>query len=179
MKHGVIIKQSLDGTVLNSSSFTLKNKIGLGVSNTYRFVGYKTSLLRFMIDNEKTPVTCMKNETLHIKIGDVAKSAMDAIIDTAKKGAIGLGGVAEVLETATTVLDGISSAETIYDIVPKTKGLKRPSNFAYHKDHALHARVIVDLKGITPGQNARVDGFADIGVSECTLIDIASLLQKA
>jgi len=183
MKHGVITGQTFEGTKLNPASVINSQKIGLGISNTYRFVGHKTTILRYLIDNKDYKITCLKSEHIHVKVADVAQNATEAFMNSFKGAALGVAGDANaVIDAANNVLDGIATVTTALGFFQaRTPALKRPGKFAYAKDHALNSKIIVDLKGIAPsnGPIIRVDGFADVGVNEMVFEDLAVIVNEA
>lgn len=182
MKHGLIKDQTFAGyTLLTPPSILLHNKIGLPIHATYRFVGYKSSIMRYLIDNKDCEVNGEDSHgfTIQMAVGDVAKSAGEQYSDAFKGAALGFaGGVVTLVDAMNNVLDGISVAGMIGDLAsgdgPSGAAPVRPDRMAYAWDHAMHDRIIVDLS-MYKGEKAR---WLDLGATKCTLHTIAYLLYN-
>ena len=182
MKHGLVRNESYKGyQLLVPPSRLLYNKIGLPIHETYRFIGYKSSILRHLIDSGDTVVNG-KNDlgfTIQLKIGDVMKSATDEIVDTVRGVALGAAGsVVSAVDIMNTVLDGVSVLELVRNLLPESEKppeLKRPSKARYLKDHALNSRIIVDIS-MHKGEKV---GWIDTEASESTLKNVAYAVNAA
>lgn len=182
MKHGLVLNESFKGYgLMVPPSRVLFNKIGLPIHATYRFVGYKSSILRHMIDSGDTIVNG-KNDlgfTVQLKIGEVMKSGSEQIVDSIRGGALGVAGnVVTAVDLMNNVLDGIAVMELVRNLLPegeKPPELKRPSKAKYLKDHALNSRIIVD---ITMHKGER-NGWIDTEAEETTLKNVAYAVNAA
>lgn len=182
MKHGMIQNQSFAGyDLMQPPSILLYNKIGLGIHNTYRFVGYKTSILRYLIDNKDCVVNGANADgfTIQMAVGEVAKTVGELYSEAFAGAALGVvGGLSSAVDMMNTVLDGVSVAGMIADRLPGGNAGPhapvRPDKKAYAWDHAMHAKIIVDLS-LYKGER---DRWLDLGATECNLHTIAYLLHN-
>lgn len=182
MKHGLIKDQTYKGyTLLTPPSILLYNKIGLPIHATYRFVGYKSSIMRYLIDNKDCEVNGdgAHGFTIHMAVGDVAKTAGQLYSDAFKGAALGFAGeFVTLVDAMNNVLDGISVAGIVGDLAsgdaPGGVAPVRPDRKAYAWDHAMNDRIIVDLT-MNSGEKTR---WLDLGASKCTLHTIAYLLYN-
>lgn len=182
MKHGRILNQTFAGTQLLSykPDWLRSHGVGLGTAGTYRFLGYKTSIMRFLIDMDETKINCLEGETIQIKYGQVADTATEQYVGAIQSAALGVAGeFVTMIEMMNNVLDGVSVAGMVGDMAPgfdanNLRPLKRPSALAYRKDHALNKKVIIDLRGgagVTPG-------WTDTGSSLMTFKTLAFLIRS-
>lgn len=153
-------------------------KIGLPIHQKYRFIGYKTSILRHLIDcgDEVVNGDSHAQFTIQVKIADVAKTATEHYTGAIQSAALGVAGEAvTAINTMNTVLDGVSVAGMVGDLMPEGKKpeLKRPGAVAYKKDHIMNGRIIVTL-GMQGGETP---GWIDTGKHEITLRDVAVILN--
>lgn len=155
----------------------LYGKIGLPVHATYRFVGYQTSILRHLIDcGEETVKGHQSGFTIQISVNSVMKSATEEIVGAVQSAALGVAGeVVSMVGTMGTVLDGISVLGMAGGMLPEGERpeLKRPGKAAYHKDHLMNDRIIVD---VTMHKGDRT-GWVDTGKQEITLKDVAYVVH--
>ncbi len=183
MKHGLIQNQTFAGyELLTPPSRYLTNKIGLTIANTYRFVGYKTSILRHLIDTGDCVVNGKNADgfTVQIQIAEVMKSGSQQIVDSIRGGALGIaGGSVAAVDMMNNVLDGISVAGMIKDMAPDGETtiapLKRPGKAKYLKDHAMNNRIIVDLSM----HKGTRDRWIDTMMEQIDLRTVAHYLQAA
>jgi hypothetical protein len=182
MKHGLVQNQTFAGsTLMAPPSILLYNKIGLPIHATYRFVGYKTSILRYLIDNKDCVVNGANEHgfTIQMAVGEVAKTASQEYSEAFAGAALGVaGGIVSAVDMMNNVLDGLSVAGMVADALPGgsngPNAPVRPGKKAYAWDHAMNARIIVDLS-LYKGDK---DRWLDLGATECNLHTIAFLLYN-
>lgn len=184
MKHGYVENESFRGCILVAPGYLKNNTIGLPIHRTYRFEGYKSSILRHLIDRRGVGVkTDSKSEelgfTVQVQIANVMKSASEQYINQFRGAALGVaGGFVSAIDAMNTVLDGISVMGYAHDLVGGGGGkgmpeLKRPSGFSYFKDHQLNGRMIVNLSAY----KGEKKGWIDTGKNETSLEAVAYLLR--
>ncbi|MEO0991651.1 MAG: hypothetical protein AAFX00_11955 [Pseudomonadota bacterium] len=182
MKHGHIQNQTFAGfELLTPPSIGLHGKIGLPIHKTYRFVGYKTSILRYMMDNKDCVVNGANDHgfTIQMAVGEVAKTAGEQYADAFRGAALGaVGEFSTAIDAMNNVLDGLSVVGMINDILdgdpPGGVAPVRPDKKAYAWDHAMGTRIIVDLS-LYKGEK---DRWLDLGATTCTLHTIAYLMHN-
>lgn len=148
------------------------------IHQKYRFTGYKTSILRHLIDCEDEIVNgdLHPSFTIHVRITDVAKTAAEHYTGAVQSAALGFAGEAvSAINTMNTVLDGVSVAGMVKDVTPdeNTPKLKRPGAMAYQKDHMMNGRLILTI-GMQGGETP---GWIDTGEHQIILRDVAVILN--
>jgi hypothetical protein len=179
MKHGLVRNESFRGAqLMEPPSRILMKKIGLPMHETYRFVGYKTSILRHLIDCGDEVVNGSSDDgfSIQVHVGDVAKTATELITGQIQSAAFGGAGEASTAISAIgTALDGVSVLGMIDDMLPESERppLTRPGRVAVKKDHIMNGKLIVD---ITMHQGLKA-GWADTGKQQITLKDVAYIVH--
>ncbi|MEM6305595.1 MAG: hypothetical protein AAF744_12820 [Pseudomonadota bacterium] len=181
MKHGIVQNESFAGAeLMTPPSRLIYNRIGLPVHATYRFIGYKSSILRHLIDSSDCAVEGHNDLgfTIQIKISEVMKSGSEQIADSIRGGALGVAGeVVTLVDLMNNVLDGISVIDLVRQQLPagQAPALKRPNRATYLKDHAINSRIMVDLS-LHKGEKS---GWIDTETVDCTLKEVAYAVNAA
>lgn len=178
MKHGLVQGETYKGyTLMVPPSRQFYGKIGLPVYATYRFVGYKTSILRHLLDCGTETVSGSETGfTIQVRVNNVMKSATEEYVGRIQSAAFGIAGESvNAISAIGNVLDGVSFAGMVNDLLPDAERppLKRPGKVAVKKDHIMNGRLIVDVtmhSGVKAGWN-------DTGQQEVTLKDIAYIVH--
>lgn len=183
MKHGLVQGESFAGySLMTPPSILLHNKIGLSLTGgAYRFVGYKSSILRYLIDNKDCVVNGANDAgfTIQMAVGEVGKTAAEQYSELFAGAALSVaGGLVSAVDMMNTVLDGVSVAGIVGDALPggpnRSNAPVRPDKKAYAWDHAMNAKIIVDLSLYSGARNR----WYDLKATRCTLHTIAFLVYN-
>ncbi len=184
MHKGYVRNETFAGRTLQDIAF-YQGKIGISsTSGDYMFHGYRTSILRYLIENKSDVVNLASGDAANAKIcvhvADEADKASDLITNNIR--ALALGGAGEVVSAIgaiNTVLDGVSVAGMVRDMMPSHDPSlslpDTPSKFKCAKDKALNKRIFVRLSCYHEGK----PGWHDLGLSTITFGDLAVVVNAA
>lgn len=165
MKHG-ILKGDL---IIPDPGFALfgARKITLH-GRTYQLIGYKSSILKYLIDNGECKFIAGKiasdeygtkaDMNLRIRGNVVGKSASEEIVDSIRGGALGFAtGIAPALTALGTAIDTMTAIGHVNTVTGTTDkladaGTSRPNKFQSFMDHRFGDRIIIDICSFMPDQ---------------------------
>ena len=160
MKHGILQAKSIrpyEGDLFGTSGPIKLN------GRTYRFEGYKTSIMRYLLDNGTRKIVDGKppgdkadeygtstKRPICVRGGNVGKTASETVVETFQGGALGLigggsGPIMEIASTALDVKDALDIANSATGATDKVADVSRPGKIAYGVDHAFGNRIIIDI----------------------------------
>lgn len=181
MIHGYVKSETFAGTSLHPGLSSITKQIGLTHSSKFQWRGYRTSLLRHMIDRQDYAITAQSGYTIHVKISNLMKSGGEQLADVvrARVGGIALsiaGGANTLVDMMNNATDAISAVEIVKSLKPESKvnkPLVRPGRAETLKDHSLNDRIIV----IVEANIGEKSGWTDLGLSSCTYGTIAHMVN--
>ena len=127
---------------------------------TYRFQGYKSSIMQHLLDNGTKKIVVGKTSTdeygtstkfpICVRGGNVGKTTSETVVETIQGGALGLvgSGAGPLMETASTVLDvkdTLDIVNTATGATDRMTNVSRPGKIAYRLDHMFGNRIIIDV----------------------------------
>lgn len=189
MNHGHVQNETFAGYELHlPPSRALNQKIAVSSHKKYRFVGYKTSILRHLIDCGDEVVSgsaegtsgsgVLAVHTVQVAVKDVMNTATEQYVGAIQGAALGAAGEAvQAVGTMNSILDGVSVLGMIEDALPSANKpeLKRPGKWAYRKDHLMNGRIIVDIEMHTGART----GWTDTESQSITLLDVAYIVADS
>ena len=143
--------------------------------STYRFEGYKSSILKFLLSNRwrlarfiaaknkgftsddeyGTLASGQVSGSIWVSGSEVGQSANDVIVDTirgAAMGAVGGLGSGAILQGFNTGMDAISAMQTVNDVAgisdkltDMSGDIKKPNKVMSFMDHRFNKRIIIDV----------------------------------
>ena len=184
MHKGYVRNETFAGRTLQDIAL-YQGKIGIGsTSGDYLFHGYRTSIIRYLIENQTDTINLASsdaaNTNLCVHIADEADKASDLIADNIRMAVMGgVGEIVSIVGTINSVLDGVSVAGMVRDLMPSHNPSltlpDKPSKFARAKDKALNKRIFVRISCYGEGK----PGWHDLGLPSITFGDLAVVVNAA
>lgn len=157
---------------------TMNNPIQI-TDKTFRFVGYKTSIINFLMEHPHHAIAGADPRPVFIKGGHEMDEPWEAVVGAVGKGVAGLiKAPTDTWELAFSVKDAVEMAfdhawEKGNELDAK-HGKVKSSAFTAFLDRRFNKRLIIDLQSYVPGND---DSWKELG-KKVTFVQLAAAISQ-